>query len=71
MLGCVFMLATVTCAIMQKTGAGFHSASSCYWDNTTDGMTPCSDMYLVCSVLYTVSVSYCTAQIHGSGTAKQ
>ena len=27
----------VTCAIMQKTGAGFHSASSCYWDNTTDG----------------------------------
>lgn len=27
----------VTCAIMQKVGAGFHGASSCYWDNATDG----------------------------------
>lgn len=27
----------VTCAIMQKTGAGLHMASSCYWDNTSDG----------------------------------
>lgn len=23
---------------MQKNGAGLHTASSCYWDNTTDGM---------------------------------
>lgn len=23
--------------IMQKNGAGLHTASSCYWDNTTDG----------------------------------
>ena len=22
---------------MQKTGAGLHTASSCYWDNSTDG----------------------------------
>ena len=27
----------VTCVIMQKNGAGLHTASSCYWDNTTDG----------------------------------
>ena len=23
---------------MQKNGAGLHTASSCYWDNTSDGM---------------------------------
>ena len=23
--------------IMQKSGAGLHTASSCFWDNTTDG----------------------------------
>ena len=22
---------------MQKTGAGLHTASSCWWDNTSDG----------------------------------
>lgn len=27
----------VSCSIMQKNGAGFHAASSCYWDNVTDG----------------------------------
>ncbi|CAH8874565.1 unnamed protein product [Trichobilharzia szidati] len=27
----------VTCIIMQKSGAGLHTASSCYWDSTTDG----------------------------------
>ncbi|GLV40533.1 RIC3 acetylcholine receptor chaperone [Carabus blaptoides fortunei] len=27
----------VTCTIMQKNGAGLHTASSCYWDNNTDG----------------------------------
>ena len=27
----------VTCVIMQKNGAGLHTASSCYWDNETDG----------------------------------
>ena len=28
----------VTCVIMQKNGAGLHTASSCYWDNSTDGL---------------------------------
>ncbi|CAF3950914.1 unnamed protein product [Rotaria magnacalcarata] len=27
----------VQAVIMQKNGAGLHTASSCYWDNTTDG----------------------------------
>ncbi|CAH8635277.1 unnamed protein product [Heterobilharzia americana] len=27
----------VTCVIMQKCGAGLHTASSCYWDTSTDG----------------------------------
>ncbi|VDP30968.1 unnamed protein product, partial [Echinostoma caproni] len=27
----------VTCVIMQKSGAGLHTASSCYWDSATDG----------------------------------
>lgn len=27
----------VTCIIMQKNGAGLHTAASCYWDNATDG----------------------------------
>ncbi len=26
-----------TCVIMQKNGAGLHTAASCYWDNSTDG----------------------------------
>lgn len=25
------------CSIVQKTGAGYHSACACYWDNSTDG----------------------------------
>ncbi|KAK9809879.1 hypothetical protein WJX72_000896 [[Myrmecia] bisecta] len=27
----------VTCVIMQKNGAGLHTAASCFWDNATDG----------------------------------
>uniref|UniRef100_A0A8C9L700 Dynein light chain Tctex-type 1 n=1 Tax=Pavo cristatus TaxID=9049 RepID=A0A8C9L700_PAVCR len=27
----------VTCVIMQKNGAGLHTASSCFWDNSSDG----------------------------------
>eukprot|EP00026_Physarum_polycephalum_P023108 Phypoly_transcript_27847.p1 GENE.Phypoly_transcript_27847~~Phypoly_transcript_27847.p1 ORF type:complete len:110 (+),score=0.27 Phypoly_transcript_27847:125-454(+) len=44
----------VTCIIMQKNGAGLHTASSCYWDNASDGS--CSyrwenkTMYCICSV---------------------
>ncbi|KAM6945674.1 dynein light chain Tctex-type 3-like [Aplochiton taeniatus] len=27
----------VTCAVMQKSGAGLHTANSCYWDTASDG----------------------------------
>ena len=27
----------VTCVLLQRTGAGLHTASSCYWDTETDG----------------------------------
>eukprot|EP00164_Ancoracysta_twista_P005076 GFYU01006913.1.p1 GENE.GFYU01006913.1~~GFYU01006913.1.p1 ORF type:complete len:117 (-),score=19.74 GFYU01006913.1:41-391(-) len=27
----------VTCIIMQKNGAGMHTASSCFWDTNSDG----------------------------------
>jgi len=27
----------VTCVIMQKNGAGLHTASTCFWDTKTDG----------------------------------
>ncbi|CAK6980108.1 dynein light chain Tctex-type 3-like [Scomber scombrus] len=27
----------VTCSVMQKTGAGLHTANSCYWDTAMDG----------------------------------
>ena len=27
---------TLTCSIIQRTGSGVHSASSCYWDGNRD-----------------------------------
>ena len=27
----------VTAVLMQKNGAGLHTATSCFWDNTSDG----------------------------------
>uniref|UniRef100_A0A8I5T175 Dynein light chain Tctex-type 3 n=1 Tax=Pongo abelii TaxID=9601 RepID=A0A8I5T175_PONAB len=27
----------VTCAVVQKSAYGFHTASSCFWDTTSDG----------------------------------
>lgn len=27
----------VTCLLMQKNGAGLHTASTCFWDTKTDG----------------------------------
>jgi hypothetical protein len=30
----------VTCAIMQRTGSAVHSATACYWDTVSDGMSP-------------------------------
>lgn len=29
----------VTCIIMQKNGAGLHTASTCFWDTKSDGQT--------------------------------
>ena len=29
----------VNCTLQQKTGAGMHSATQCYWDKATDGYT--------------------------------
>lgn len=34
---CFALCVAVNCAIMQKSGAGLHTANSCYWDTTTDG----------------------------------
>ncbi|XP_014256006.1 dynein light chain Tctex-type 1-like [Cimex lectularius] len=44
----------VTCTIMQKNGAGLHSASSCYWDNTTDGS---------CTVRWENKTMYCIVSV--------
>lgn len=44
----------VTCAIMQKNGAGLHTAASCFWDNGTDGTRTVrwenKSMYCICTV---------------------
>ena len=34
----------VNCAIMQKSGAGLHTANSCYWDTATDGEETCTSL---------------------------
>lgn len=39
----LWLYLAVTCAVMQKSGAGLHTASSCFWDTTTDGNFPHSD----------------------------
>ncbi|RZC40650.1 Tctex-1 domain containing protein [Asbolus verrucosus] len=46
----------VTCSIMQKTGAGLHTASSCYWDSTTDG---------TCTVRWENKTMYCIVTVFG------
>lgn len=44
----------VTCLVMQKNGAGLHTAASCFWDNATDGSRTVrwenKTMYCICSV---------------------
>jgi hypothetical protein len=37
----------VNCAIMQKSGAGLHTANSCYWDTATDGERDETPMHTV------------------------
>ncbi|KAM8847339.1 dynein light chain Tctex-type 1 [Synchiropus picturatus] len=46
----------VTCVIMQKTGAGLQTASSCFWDNTTDGS---------CAVRWENKSMYCIVTVFG------
>ncbi|KAL1131343.1 hypothetical protein AAG570_010961 [Ranatra chinensis] len=46
----------VTCTIMQKNGAGLHTASSCFWDNTTDGS---------CTVRWENKTMYCIVSVYG------
>ncbi|CAL4138484.1 unnamed protein product, partial [Meganyctiphanes norvegica] len=46
----------ITCVIMQKNGAGLHTASSCYWDNTTDGS---------CTVRWENKTMYCIVSVFG------
>ncbi|XP_066104163.1 dynein light chain Tctex-type 1-like isoform X1 [Saccopteryx bilineata] len=46
----------VTCVIMQKNGAGLHSASSCFWDSSTDGS---------CTVRWENKTMYCIVTTFG------
>ena len=46
----------VNCVIMQKTGAGLHTASSCYWDSTTDGS---------CTIRWENKSMYCIVTVFG------
>ena len=47
---------TVTCVVVQKNGAGVHTASSCFWDNTTDGS---------CTVRWENKTMYCIVSVFG------
>eukprot|EP00128_Syssomonas_multiformis_P000050 Colp12_sorted_trinity150504_noHs@22101 len=49
----------VTCVIMQKNGAGMHTASSCYWDNHSDGST---------TVRWENKTMYCIVSVFGLAT---
>ncbi|XP_041831703.1 dynein light chain Tctex-type 1 [Melanotaenia boesemani] len=46
----------VNCVIMQKTGAGLQTASSCFWDNATDGS---------CTVKWENETMYCIITVFG------
>ncbi|XP_032881289.1 dynein light chain Tctex-type 1 [Amblyraja radiata] len=48
----------VTSVIMQKNGAGLHTASSCYWDNNADGS---------CTVRWENKTMYCIVSVFGLG----
>ncbi|KAG7215775.1 hypothetical protein INR49_021898 [Caranx melampygus] len=56
----------VNCAIMQKSGAGLHTANSCYWDNATDGMS--SVVSLAVSRAPSLAASVRTDGLGGSRT---
>uniref|UniRef100_A0A8C5M1W3 Dynein light chain Tctex-type 3 n=1 Tax=Leptobrachium leishanense TaxID=445787 RepID=A0A8C5M1W3_9ANUR len=44
----------VSCIIMQKRGGGLHTASSSFWDNTTDG---------TCAVRWENRTMYCIVNV--------
>ncbi|XP_062510915.1 dynein light chain Tctex-type 1-like [Corticium candelabrum] len=46
----------VSCVIMQKNGAGLHTASSCFWDCATDGS---------CTVRWENKSMYCIVSVFG------
>ncbi|XP_064408166.1 dynein light chain Tctex-type 1-like isoform X2 [Latimeria chalumnae] len=46
----------VTCVILQKNGAGLHTTSSCFWDNTVDGS---------CTVRWENKTMYCILSVFG------
>uniref|UniRef100_F7C5B9 Dynein light chain Tctex-type 1 n=1 Tax=Ornithorhynchus anatinus TaxID=9258 RepID=F7C5B9_ORNAN len=46
----------VSCVIMQKNGAGLHTASSCFWDTTSDGS---------CTVRWENKTMYCIVSTFG------
>ena len=54
-MGLIF---AVSCIIMQKNGAGLHTASSCFWDNQTDGS---------CTVRQEYKSMYCIVTVFGLG----
>uniref|UniRef100_A0AAY5KHL5 Dynein light chain Tctex-type 3 n=1 Tax=Esox lucius TaxID=8010 RepID=A0AAY5KHL5_ESOLU len=44
----------VSCAVMQKCGAGLHTANSCYWDTAADGS---------CTVKWENRTMYCVVSV--------
>uniref|UniRef100_A0A3Q2VKN3 Dynein light chain Tctex-type 1b n=3 Tax=Haplochromini TaxID=319058 RepID=A0A3Q2VKN3_HAPBU len=46
----------LTCVIMQKNGAGMQTASTCFWDNSTDGS---------CTVRWENKSVYCIVSVFG------
>merc|ERR1712062_85965 len=47
---------SVTCTLMQKTGAGLHAASSCWWDPNADGS---------CTVRWENKTMHCIVTVFG------
>ncbi|CAL1598117.1 unnamed protein product [Knipowitschia caucasica] len=50
----------VTCAVTQKTGAGLHSANSCFWDTALDGS---------CTVKWENRTMFCIVSVFALSTA--
>ncbi|KAM9709901.1 dynein light chain Tctex-type 3-like [Menidia menidia] len=50
----------VNCSVMQKSGAGLHTANSCYWDTATDGS---------CTVRWENRTMYCVVSVFAVAVA--